>query len=125
MRIFRHDPGASPPLLFFLSDPHAAAGLDNIATVLNELHERVDSARLAALSSSFERTVVQRLGYLLDRIALTQRTGPLYEALEQHRPLPWVELEPARSSDKDFRSQPAERNERWHVIVHRVPEIDE
>ena len=111
-------------MLDLLRYPHAAAGIDNIATVLSDLHESVDPEKLAVLSTCFERTIIQRLGYLLDKIAFKERTGPLREGLERYPSLPWVELEPARTTHKDFMSEPIERDERWHVIVRRVPEID-
>src|ERR1700685_1599107 len=51
----------------------AAGGLDNIVTVLSELAPKVDAKRLGALSASFERPVVQRLGYLLDQLHYRKR----------------------------------------------------
>ena len=48
--------------------PQAGAGLDNIATVLSELAERLQPEKLAFLSGAFEKAVVQRLGHLLERL---------------------------------------------------------
>ncbi len=112
-------------MLDLLRYPHAGAGLDNIATVLSDLGSQVDPNKLASLSTAFERTVVQRLGYLLDKLGFGERTGALRETLSQFRPLPWTELEPARAADCTFKREPVERDERWHVIVSRIPEIDE
>jgi hypothetical protein len=35
--------------------------------------------------------------------------------------LPWVELERAETGDQDFASDPVERDERWRVVVRRLP----
>lgn len=105
--------------------PHAGAGLDNIATVLRDLGAHVDPHTLATLSSAFERTIVQRLGYLLDKLGFGERTEPLCETLSNFRSLPWIELEPVRAAHNDIKREPIERDERWHVIVRRMLEIDE
>ena len=52
--------------LDLLRYPRAAAGIDHIATVLADLGERIDADQLAALSVSFERAVLQRLGYITE-----------------------------------------------------------
>jgi hypothetical protein len=46
--------------------PRAAGGLDNIATIISDLGGRIDPGKLASLSAAFERSVIQRLGYLLE-----------------------------------------------------------
>ncbi len=46
--------------------PQATGGMDATATILKDLAERIDARALARLSQAFERTVVQRVGYLLD-----------------------------------------------------------
>ena len=105
--------------------PHAAAGLDHIVTVLTDLGERIDGDRLGVLSGKFERAPLQRLGYLLSLSGHEARSDALHEQLLQRSPLPWVELEPAIASDPDFAPEPVLRDERWHVVVRRVPEVDE
>jgi len=105
--------------------PHAAAGLDHVATVLTDLCERIEGARLAAISDSFERAVLQRLGYLLCLSGHEDKSDALHERLMKRSPLPWIELEPAIAKDPDFRPKPVARDERWHVIVRRIPEVDE
>ena len=112
-------------MLDLLRYPHAGAGLDNIATVISDLGSKVDPHKLAALSAVFERTVIQRLGYLLDTLGFGERTGALRETLCQFRSLPWTELEPARVADRAFKPESPERDKRWHIIVNRMPEIDE
>ncbi len=105
--------------------PHAAGGLDNIATIISDLAERIDAGKLATLSAMYERSIRQRLGYLLDRFGQPARADALHAALPQGPPLPWIELEPSQAGDPDLSPKRTERNERWHVIVRRVPERDE
>jgi predicted transcriptional regulator of viral defense system len=105
--------------------PHAAGGMDNLATVLADLAANMEPQKLAALSASAERSVVQRLGHLLDRLGHGERTGPLFEALLRRKSIPWVELDPKEASDPDFAPPPQEKDERWRVIVRRSPEIDQ
>jgi hypothetical protein len=40
-------------------------------------------------------------------------------------PAPWVELEPSLAKDMELAPKPQDRNERWHIIVRRMPEKDE
>jgi predicted transcriptional regulator of viral defense system len=106
--------------------PYAGGGLSNVVTVLSELGGRVDPNKLAPLVSAFERSVVQRLGYLLARLGHREGEGALHEALMGQRTfLPWVELEPSQAGDPDFATGPTARDERWHVIVRQPPEPDE
>ena len=102
--------------------PHAGGGFDHVATVIAELGGRVDPARLATLSVSFERSVNQRLGHLMERFGHHKSSVPLYQAVMSNRPLPWVELEPSQAADSDFRTEPTERDARWRVLVRRAPE---
>ena len=104
--------------------PHAAGGLDHIATVLSDLSERINARKLVQLAPHFERSVVQRLGYLLERFGSPQRAYSLRKALQRYKRVPWVKLDPARSSDPDFTPAPIERNSTWRVIVRRHPEPD-
>ena len=95
-------------------------------TVLSELGARVDPNKLAPLVPAFERSVVQRLGYLLARLGHREGEGALHGALMRQRTsLPWVELEPSQAGDPDFESVATARDERWHVIVRQPPEPDE
>jgi predicted transcriptional regulator of viral defense system len=110
--------------LDLLRYPRPSGGLDNIATVLSELAEHLDPPKLATLSSAFERSILQRLGYLLDRLGSPQSGAALHERLVGED-AGWVELDPIEAGDPDFTNEPIERNERWRVLVRRAPEIDE
>lgn len=111
-------------ILDLLRYRHAGGGLDHIATVLSDLGDRIDPARLVALSSAFERSVAQRLGHLLCRLGHQDKANLLYEAVLPGPALPWIELEPAQAADPDFTPAPTERDDRWRVIVRRPPEPD-
>lgn len=105
--------------------PHAGAGLDNVATALSELAEKLRPEKLAALSGAFEKAVVQRLGHLLGRLGYADSAEAMFVALSARGALPWVELDPKQAGDPDLSPPPSERDERWRVIVRRAPEIDE
>jgi predicted transcriptional regulator of viral defense system len=119
---------SSPELtaLDLLRYPHAGGGLDNIATVIADLAEHLNAGKLATLAAAYERSVSQRLGYLLDLFGRSERAGALHRMLTKRSTVPWVELEPSLTIDTDLVPQrPQDRNERWHVIVRRLPERDE
>ena len=111
--------------LDLLRYPRAAGGLDNVATVLADLAGKIDSTRLAALSAAAERPVVQRLGYLLERLGQGERAAAMHAALIDRGAVRWTELDGNEARDPDFAPPEQERSERWRVIVRRVPEIDE
>jgi predicted transcriptional regulator of viral defense system len=118
---------SSPELTAFdlVRYPHAAGGMDNLATVLADLAATIEPQKLAALAAVAERSVVQRLGHLLDRLGHAERTGPLFDALVRRGSLPWIELDRKEARDPDFALPPQEKDERWRVIVRRPPEIDQ
>ena len=111
--------------LDLLRYPQASGGIDNVATVLSDLGQKIDPEQLAALSEMVERPVVQRLGHLLDRLGHAALTGPMLEALQGRGSAPWTELDRQEAGDPDFAPEPRERDSRWRVIVRRVPELDE
>ena len=76
---------------------------------------RIDGAKLAALAPHFERAVVQRLGYLLDRLGFSHAADEtMHASLFSKTPLPWAPLEPRpRGKDALPHAEPIERNERW------------
>src|SRR5712691_4585101 len=93
---------SSPELtaLDLLRYAHVAGTFDSIATVLSDLGTKLRAAQLFALAPAFERTVVQRLGYLLDFVKKPDCANALHNYLQKARPLPWVELEPHRRRGK-------------------------
>lgn len=111
--------------LDLLRYPQASAGIDNVATVLSDLGQKIDADQLAALSVTVERPVVQRLGHLLDRLGHEALTGPMLSALQKRGTASWTELDRQEARDPDFAPEPQERDARWRVIVRRAPEVDE
>ena len=119
----------------------AAAGLDNVASVLRDLDGRLDAEGLAALSEAFEQTIGQRLGHLLERLGHEDRVGLLNAALaasvslQAHSDLPaprvgppatgWVEVDPSEAGDPDLAPEPVERDEKWRVVTRRIPKVDQ
>jgi len=104
--------------------PQASGGLDNVATVLGELGRKLDADKLALLSSAFERSVMQRAGYLLSRAGLGHHADRLHASLGAGSAVQWIELDPALAADPDLASPVVERDKRWRVIVRRPPEQD-
>lgn len=103
---------------------HVAGGIDAVATVLADLGGKIDGRTLAALAVHFDRSCVQRLGYLLDRLGHADRAQALYGQLTARKPIPWVGLEPVKRGASVPAETPVERNERWRVSVQRYPEVD-
>jgi predicted transcriptional regulator of viral defense system len=111
--------------LDLLRYPQATAGLDNIVTVLSDLANKVDPEKLALLCDAFQKSQVQRLGHLLDRLGYSRLTQPLWNELLKNSLPSWVELDPQEKSDPQLASRPIERDGRWNVVVRRKPEVDE
>ena len=102
-----------------------SAGIDNVATVLSDLGSRIDGDQLAFLSLRFEKPVVQRLGYMLDILDRRSITRKMHEMLSSRGKPPWTELDRAEARDPLFAPDPVERDQRWRVVVRRLPEIDQ
>ena len=111
--------------LDLLRYPQASGGIDNVATVLSDLGEKIDPEQLATLSALVERPVVQRLGHLLEHLGHDALTGSMLESLQARGSPPWTEFDQQEVRDPDFEPEPLERDPRWRVIVRRLPEPDE
>ncbi len=118
---------SSPALtaLDLLRYGNATAGINNVATVLSELGSKIDADQLALLSLKFEKPVVQRLGYLLDILDRRSITGKMHNLLMSRGLTGWTELDRKEAHDPLFAPDPVERDQRWRIIVRRMPEIDE
>ncbi len=103
--------------------PHASGGIGHAASVLNELAAQIDPKWLDVLASKFERSVVQRLGYILDYLGEEKLAACLEKHLHNGH-APWVELEPQEVSAITSSGQRV-RSSRWHIIVRRPIEVDE
>jgi hypothetical protein len=103
---------------------HVAGDIDAVATVLADLGAKIDGAKLATLAAHFDRTHVQRLGYLLDWLGHAKQAHALHDHLAATKSAPWVALEPLRRGAEASVETPVECNERWRVSVQRHPEVD-
>lgn len=93
------------------------AGLDNVATVLAELAEKLDGKRLIEVAGYSPVAWVQRLGYLLELLGEENKADALadYLKIKQHLPTP---LMPGASI------KGAKKNIRWQVLVNTDVEPD-
>lgn len=57
--------------------PHHVGGLDQVATVLEDLAEKLDPGKLAEAAALAPMPWAQRLGYLLERVDAHEQAGPL------------------------------------------------
>ena len=103
--------------------PNGTAGSDNLATVLKDLGSSLNAQKLAELSTSFERTVTQRLGYLLDYLGYENQTALLHQEISSSQ-FNWVELTPLRSPYADLLIPPVDRDKKWRIIVRFHPDPD-
>ncbi|MCD8515958.1 MAG: type IV toxin-antitoxin system AbiEi family antitoxin [Burkholderiaceae bacterium] len=111
--------------LDLLRYPRASGGLDNVVTVLADLGSAIDAEQLKALSLVTEKPVVQRLGYLLEALGYVAVVKPMHVALQERGSVRWTELDRQELFDPDLALPPLARDDRWKVIVRRVPEADQ
>ena len=97
--------------------PDAAGHLDNVATVLSELGEKLHGRKLASLAGVFTTPDVQRLGYLLDHVGEQELAASLAACLKGHR-VRSVLLDPSGPAVA------AAPDGRWHVIPNRHLDAD-
>lgn len=57
--------------------PHQVGGLDQIATILEDLAEKLDPDKLVAVAEIAPMPWTQQLGYLLERVEAHDKVGPL------------------------------------------------
>jgi predicted transcriptional regulator of viral defense system len=112
-------------LLDLLRYPEASGGLDNVLTIFAELGSKLDAGKLAPLCDAFERSVIQRAGYLLDHSGFGQPAQELQAFIERGSHAQWTELDPSLASDSDMAPKIIARDERWRVLVRHLPERDE
>jgi predicted transcriptional regulator of viral defense system len=112
-------------LLDLLRYPEASGGLDNVLTIFADLGPKLDAEKMASLCGAFERSVVQRAGYLLDRSGLPDHAKKLHEFVERDSHAQWTEFDPSLTSVPDLAPEIVVRDKRWHVLIRRLPERDE
>jgi predicted transcriptional regulator of viral defense system len=96
----------------------AAGSLDNVATVLGELAERIDKQKLVeAVKADGEMAFAQRLGYILENFVTGNHSSNLAEWINKRNPRN-IPLNPG----KPIKGQPADR--RWRIVVNDKIERD-
>lgn len=88
-----------------------AGGLDNVATVLSELAERLDPEKLATVAATAPLPWAQRLGYLLERVNAGAKAERL-RAYVRARAHDTALLLPAARRKK------APRDETWKLLIN-------
>ena len=94
-----------------------AGGLDQVATVLAELAERIDPEKLAIAAETAPVSWAQRLGYLMERVEANSRTEPLsaYVERQAQQATPLLSTIPHDKSSRD---------ERWKLYVNADVEAE-
>ncbi len=94
-----------------------AGGLDNVATVLAELAERLDRDQLAALARRSSMASTQRLGWLLEHVEYPRLVQPLASYVSEKKP-PVAPLRAGRS----MLGSP--RDAKWRLGINATVEPD-
>lgn len=97
--------------------PHRAGGLNQVATVLGELAERLDAAKLVAVADTAPPAWSQRLGYLLERVGAADNAAPLKAWVQEHARKSVVLLPGTRSASGN-------RDRGWKIAVNATVEPD-
>lgn len=93
------------------------AGLDNVATVLAELAEKIDAERLRELAELSPIAWVQRLGYLIELVGAREKAERIAGYIAEKRPVR-TPLAPA------IGIKGARMDSRWRVFVNTQVEPD-
>jgi predicted transcriptional regulator of viral defense system len=97
--------------------PHRAGGLNQVATVLAELAERLDAGKLVTVAPTAPPAWSQRLGYLLERVDAAEQAAPLNVWVRAHARKSAVLLAGAKRRD-------GARDEDWKIVVNASVEPD-
>lgn len=98
--------------------PGHAGGFSNIATILAELAESMDSAKLLAETVNSPLPWTQRLGFVLERVGAEALAAPLAD-LVADRSKEYAPLRAKKPIDQ------ASRNARWRLILNEEVEADQ
>ncbi|MBD3220128.1 hypothetical protein GF314_02710 [bacterium] len=96
--------------------PLAAGQLQNMATVLGEMAERIDGRELVEVANLVKLPDVQRLGYLLEAVGARDLAAPMADWLEIQRPrvVPLLSGGPAQG----------EINQRWRIHINAELDLE-
>jgi predicted transcriptional regulator of viral defense system len=92
-------------------------GLSQVATVLAELAERIDSRKLALAAATAPIPWVQRLGYVLDQVGAADKAQKLKALVRAraHEPVPLLPSAPYTKTS---------RHADWRIYVNAKVEVD-
>ncbi|MCC6303491.1 MAG: type IV toxin-antitoxin system AbiEi family antitoxin [Gammaproteobacteria bacterium] len=90
---------------------HHAGGLDNVATVLEELAEKIDPEKLVAAARTAPLSSAQRLGYVLEQVGSADKAYSLKAYVKKHAK-ELVPLLPTAPHDS------AQRNKEWKLYIN-------
>lgn len=93
------------------------AGLDNVASILTELAERIDPQRLVEVAELSPVSYAQRLGYLLEFVGEKDLAKPLADYIRSKRAVPTALI-----PRKGMRG--ATKDRRWQLYVNADVEPD-
>lgn len=96
---------------------HRAGGINQVATVLGELAERLDADHLATVAETAPPAWSQRLGYLLEQVGGAERTGPLKLWVQSHARRSALLMAGAPSTSGTV-------NMDWRIVVNATVEPD-
>ena len=96
---------------------HHAGGLDQVATILSELAERIDPQKLVAAAATAPVPWAQRLGYLLEQVGAAEKAAALKNHVQSAARLT-VPLLPG-APHEDARRDPA-----WKLAVNAEVEAE-
>ncbi len=94
-----------------------AGGLDQVATILSELGEKIDPQQLVSAAKIAPIPWLQRLGYLLEEVGHKDLTGMLQVHVSQEA-RDYAPLQPSNSNKS------APRSERWKLIINADVEAE-
>jgi predicted transcriptional regulator of viral defense system len=94
-----------------------AGGLGQVATVLSELAERIDSEKLATAAETAPVPWAQRLGYLLEHLGFAAKTAPLKQYVREHAKQS-IKLLPKAPQNRSY------RNKGWKLYVNAKVEAE-
>lgn len=98
---------------------HQIGGLDSVITVLSELAESMDSARIVAASKAESESVyVQRLGWLLDHLGQSTLADAMHAAIPNSKSLPRAVL------DSTAPRVGSMTGNRWRILENSTPQSD-
>ena len=96
---------------------HHAGGLDQVATILVELVEKIDPRKLAAAAATAPLPWAQRLGFLLEHIDAGKKASALKAYVQEHARLAAVLSPTAPRMD-------SRRDDNWNLYVNADVEAE-